>query len=263
MKTAPNSIFFKNASVLNEKTCPPGKKYPQYCGFNVIISGCAEYKFSSKEIYLLHPGDLIAIYPNHPFLLTGAAFHYQFVSFDGEGAEQFLAHIGLPPKDRAQKKLPTRVQTLMNQMIKGGIENITNPCFFWTRLFAIGDLVFQIRKHPARDTRPSYPERIELIAQQRDYQHLSVESIAAELNVSPDTLRKACLKEKHMPANSYLIHLKINRAKKLLETTPYKVAYIAALAGFGSEKHFFKSFKANVGKTPLTWRHSRKTIGSR
>jgi len=258
MNIGKKGIVFKNASVLSRKTCPPGRKHPVNYGFNYITAGCVEFRYSAKEMYTLHPGDLIAIFPDDPFQLDGESFHYQFVSFNGTGAGYFFATIGLAPKKRMVRNVPVQIRTLTNQIIKAGMENRINPCFFLARLFGIGDLIHQINRQPVRKQKPSYPELIKQIAEQRDYQQLSIASMAAELNVCPDTLRKACLKQLHMPANSYLTQIKLARAKELLVSTPYKVACISGAAGFGSEKHFFKTFKLNTGKTPLEWRDSEK-----
>lgn len=259
MNIGNNGIVFKNASVLNRKTCPPGRKHPVNYGFNYITDGVLELRYSAKETYTLHPGDFMAIFTNDPFLLNGDAFRYQFVSFNGSDVAGFFEDIGFAPKKRMAKRVPVQIRILMNQIIKAGMENRTNPCFFLSRIFGIGDLIHQINWTPVRKQKPSYPELIKLLAEQRDYQQLSIASIAAELNVCPDTLRKACLKQLHMPANSYLTQIKIARAKELLAGTPYKAAFISGAAGFGSEKHFFKTFKLNTGKTPLEWRASEKS----
>jgi len=256
MNIGKNGIVFKNASVLSRKTCLPGRKHPVYYGFNYITDGVLELRYSAKETYTLHRGDFMAIFPNDPFLLHGDSFHYQFVSFDGSGSKDFFTTIGLAPKKRVARNAPVQIRTLMNQIIKAGMENRNNPCFFLSRIFGIGDLIHQTNRQSVRKQKPSYPELIKLIAEQRDYQQLSIASIAAELNVCPDTLRKACLKQLHMPANSYLTQIKIARAKELLVGTPYKATCISGAAGFGSEKHFFKTFKLNTGKTPLEWRAS-------
>ena len=231
-------------------------KHPVYYGFNYITAGSVDFRYSAKETYSLRPGDFMAIFPNSSFALSGIFYRYQFVSFTGRGAEAFFADIGFAAKMRMVKQVPVQIRTLMNQIIKAGMENRDNPCFFLSRIFGIGDMVYQINRQSVWKQKQSYPELIKLIAEQRDYQQLSIANIAAELNVCPDTLRKACLKKIHMPASSYLTQLKITRAKELLVSTPYKAACISAAAGFGSEKHFFKAFKLNTGKTPLEWRAS-------
>lgn len=253
------SIVFINASVLSQKTCPPGRKLPMHYGFNHITSGSVEFRYNTHERYTLQAGDLIAILPNDSFELDGDSFRYQFVSFNGNGSAEFLTDIGLVRKKRMVRNVPVQIRTLMNQIIKAGMENRTNPCFFLSRLFGIGDIVHQINRRPVRKEKPSYPELIKRIAEQKDYQHLSLADIAVELNVCADTLRKACLKQLHMPANAYLAQIKLARAKELLVNTSYKMACISDAAGFGSEKHFFKTFKLNTGKTPLEWRHSESS----
>ena len=55
---------------------------------------------------------------------------------------------------------------------------------------------------------------------------------------------------------SYLQKLRLDEAKKLLETTDWRVNEIGRRAGFTDEKHFLKVFKAAVGMSPTEYRKS-------
>lgn len=55
---------------------------------------------------------------------------------------------------------------------------------------------------------------------------------------------------------SYLKNLRIEEAKRLLETTDEKVQDIGRRAGFESDKHFLKSFKAACGISPTDYRRN-------
>ena len=55
---------------------------------------------------------------------------------------------------------------------------------------------------------------------------------------------------------SYLQKLRLDEAKKLLETTDWRVNEIGRRAGFSDEKHFLKVFKAAVGMSPTEYRKS-------
>lgn len=55
---------------------------------------------------------------------------------------------------------------------------------------------------------------------------------------------------------SYLKNLRIEEAKRLLETTDEKVQDIGRRVGFESDKHFLKSFKAACGISPSDYRRN-------
>lgn len=56
---------------------------------------------------------------------------------------------------------------------------------------------------------------------------------------------------------NYLQNLRIEEAKRLLETTDWRVNEICTRAGFSDEKHFLKVFKAAVGFSPTEYRKSK------
>ena len=55
---------------------------------------------------------------------------------------------------------------------------------------------------------------------------------------------------------SYLQKQRLDEAKRLLETTDWRVNEIGRRAGFADEKHFLKVFKSVVGMSPTEYRKS-------
>jgi AraC-like DNA-binding protein len=70
--------------------------------------------------------------------------------------------------------------------------------------------------------------------------------MAARLNISPDTLRKACLRDLGITAVDHVTGLRMARAKRLLEETSHKLSCIAHLCGYHDEKYFMTAFKKRV-----------------
>lgn len=62
---------------------------------------------------------------------------------------------------------------------------------------------------------------------------------------------------------NYLQNMRIEEAKRLLETTDWRVNEICARVGFQDEKHFLKSFKAAVGFSPTEYRKSKLLMNSK
>ena len=55
---------------------------------------------------------------------------------------------------------------------------------------------------------------------------------------------------------AYLQKLRLDEAKRLLETTDWRVNEIGRNVGFSDEKHFLKVFKSAVGMSPTEYRKS-------
>ena len=48
--------------------------------------------------------------------------------------------------------------------------------------------------------------------------------------------------------------LRVERARRLLDTTDYEISQIAYQTGFSSQSHFQNVFKHMTGETPREWR---------
>ncbi|PYV53091.1 MAG: hypothetical protein DMG96_35215 [Acidobacteria bacterium] len=56
--------------------------------------------------------------------------------------------------------------------------------------------------------------------------------------------------------HQFLLHLRINEAKRLLKSTKLGIAEIANLLGFSEQSHFTMTFHKFIGTTPARWRIS-------
>ena len=62
---------------------------------------------------------------------------------------------------------------------------------------------------------------------------------------------------------AYLQKLRVDEAKRLLETTDRRVNEIGRNVGFSDEKHFLKVFKSTVGISPTEYRKSAVLLRQR
>mgnify|MGYP001262989421 FL=1 len=85
---------------------------------------------------------------------------------------------------------------------------------------------------------------------------ISMEEIAEELNISYVWFRTYFKKHTGFSPYEYLLNIKINNAKILLQSTNYSVKEIAALSGFNSQYQFSKIFKLKTGKPPTDFKSS-------
>ncbi len=83
---------------------------------------------------------------------------------------------------------------------------------------------------------------------------LDGDSVAEACGVSRKTLCTRFKQETGETFASYVRRLRVERARRLLDTTDYEIAQIAYQTGFSSQSHFQNVFKHATGHTPREWR---------
>lgn len=85
-------------------------------------------------------------------------------------------------------------------------------------------------------------------------QHISLDQIAKNMYLSPVYISKI-FKEKtgDSPIN-YLINVRLEKAKEMLEDGTGSVRSIATLVGYDDVYHFSKLFKKHFGVSPMYYR---------
>lgn len=95
-------------------------------------------------------------------------------------------------------------------------------------------------------------------------ENISVEQLAADLNISYSWFRKAFREYTGYAPAKYFQELRIQRAKQMLVGTPLSAKEIAVELGYGSAEYFYCMFKKSTGLTPHEYRsygHVHDTSG--
>jgi AraC family transcriptional regulator len=79
---------------------------------------------------------------------------------------------------------------------------------------------------------------------------LTIETLAHEAGLSPAHFARAFRESIGLPPHQYLLALRLERARRLLETTHASLTDIAQRAGFADQAHFTRLFKRAFGITP-------------
>lgn len=85
---------------------------------------------------------------------------------------------------------------------------------------------------------------------------LSLESVAGALSVSSVYLSRAFKKYLNQNFSDYLLHVRMEQAKQLLQSTYLSTAEIAAAVGYDNPAYFRTSFKSYYSVTPKQYRLS-------
>lgn len=85
-------------------------------------------------------------------------------------------------------------------------------------------------------------------------QPLTNEQIGKQFSFHPNYISQLMQRTTNMSLHQYLLHLRVSKARELLENTDNSITRIAMLTGFDNPCHFSKYFKKIVGVSPRRYR---------
>ena len=125
-----------------------------------------------------------------------------------------------------------------------------------------------LRRHSTLDSAASEPPlRIAPARMQRVLDYMreelayspSLPDLAAVCGLSPTHFARAFRATTGLPPHRYLVSLRMEQARGLLEHTTLPIAQIALSCGFEQASSFATAFRRNVGVSPRTWRTERRS----
>jgi AraC family transcriptional regulator len=87
---------------------------------------------------------------------------------------------------------------------------------------------------------------------------INLSHIAQATNRSPSHIARIFRTELGMPPHRYLINLRVDKARRLLEKTSMSIAEIAYECGFAHQEHLTRLFRRHCGTTPAAYRRSKR-----
>lgn len=115
---------------------------------------------------------------------------------------------------------------------------------------------------PVSDTVPEYSHEATVAAAVRYldahfYQPLRIESVAAQVCLSPDRFTEVFTQAMGRTPRDYLRHLRLEQARTLLQSTDLSVAEVARRSGFGDAAYLGRVLRRSMGQTPSALRRAR------
>jgi AraC family transcriptional regulator len=87
---------------------------------------------------------------------------------------------------------------------------------------------------------------------------MNLSDIAKATNRSPSHIARMFRTELGIPPHRYLIQLRVDKARRLLEKTSMSIAEIAYECGFAHQEHLTRLFGRHCGTTPAAFRRSKR-----
>lgn len=114
--------------------------------------------------------------------------------------------------------------------------------------------IFYLNQLDASGDRREITQAIEYVKTNIGLQSLSLHMVASHVSLSDAYFSKIFSEIMNEPFRKYLIRLRIDHAKNLLENTDCKLYDIALQSGFTDDTYFSRVFKKNTGISPSEWR---------
>ncbi|HAH19038.1 AraC family transcriptional regulator [Eubacterium uniforme] len=87
-------------------------------------------------------------------------------------------------------------------------------------------------------------------------ENISLTTMAEEFHMSEKYLSRYFKAHFNIGYSEFLLHLRLNKARELLETTELPITDVALSSGFGNISYFIRSFRKLFGMPPLQYRKS-------
>ena len=201
------------------------------------------------------PGDafLIAKDVRHSFSIQPGYRHF-WLGFDGGGAGALLSMYKIPLYTHTHFKI--RQWELAKSMLHTAFAAGRSPDGEAAALSALSALLPLLTAYDtsSTDSKDTRPQRAARLMEQQYARALTMEQVAAAVHLSEKYFYR-CFKQCFgMPPKHYLLHVRMERAAELLQTTDLPVQEIARSVGYASPLVFSTAFRSFNGRSPTSFR---------
>lgn len=250
-----------------------GKPYPahkigpavhSYYLMHTVLSGEGVFECGGQSL-VCREGDTFIIFPGVLFSYEADAsqpWHYIWVAFQGEAAHDLMEDLGLTPRQPVIHKTSIRGLAGLYRRIRRSFADSNEPrlqdleASGWLRL-----LLHRLGKEGKRiplgredlsDIDRQVEQAIRWITLQY-HQPISIEGMAQSLGYHRAHLSKAFKQRTGRSPKQYLMQVRLEQAKTLLEGT-LTVEQVASAVGFKDALYFSKLFRRWAGLSPTEYR---------
>lgn len=202
---------------------------------------------SETIIYKCRHGLIEAVSPLYNFgALTGFLMMGQ-VRTDGEGIDPMLKALARMGKhDFEAREICAAIPSVKEDMVKSFVKIMTVCAEYLTLSNAVTGAKASVGRLAMRYISENFTERI------------TVKDICNAVGYSKSTVLSSFKKEFSITVNAYLNNMRLERAKKMLESDSLTVNEVALSCGFSDQSYFSKVFVAKYGQTPTEYRRDEK-----
>lgn len=206
-----------------------------------------QFHIKEGDMFFIPPNVKMRYYPNHD-----NPWEYVWFAFKGEKTAEYAATAGFIDGNPVLKNKNFRK---IENLIYKQIENFKNCKSGYYGLLAV---FFEIMDICTIDTHSSGAECVKLFIDEGfTIPNLNIAKICEDAGISHSHLLRLFKKRYNTTVIKYLINKRLEFACELLKNSDLTVSEIAFSSGFSDDIHFMKTFKKEIGITPLNYRKNR------
>ncbi len=209
------------------------------------------------QTYMVGPGEgfLIDCHKEHLYKTSGKHWYHSDLHFQG-GISDYLYSEYAKNNCTIFSCPVNQYQAQLETVLKSYTLSSPHREFFITEsISALLSFILHINEPHTNPIPENYQYLIRYI--ESNYMHnLSLDALSSFANVSKSHLSREFKKYTGFSPNDYILELRINHAKFLLENTNFPIYSIAETVGIPNESNFMRLFKKRVGITPGAFRVS-------
>ncbi len=238
-----------NPIYVGEEDCTSGysfgPKIRKYTLIHYVVKGSGRVIKSTGE-YFVRAGQAFIILPDEVVTYVAdknTPWHYQWVAFDGTLSSRFA-------------ELPVVVSfpaLLMEEMLKASKKDMPE--------YRVVSLLFDmyVKLFETQKASHHYVRRVQNYIHSLYMNPISVDGIAAELNLDRRYLSRIFKKKTGQTIQEYIISTRMDEAKNYL-SHGYSVKEVAHFCGYDDVLNFSKMFKKRFGISPSKWKKTIKAV---
>lgn len=251
-----NILFFlrESRSTLQQEAVQNRSHHRYVLAFNLKTEGHVHLDHLS---WTLGPGQAVLIFPyqfHHYSGLAAESLQWLFCTFEIESSD-FLGQLrdSVVDVSEASRRVLDRLLNAWHESAGEYGADILQPMLL--------ELLLQLKRDrkasdssAAEHTGNSLVRTVHEILSQHPGKYMQVSEIARELSLSESRLRILFREVAGIPLGAYIQNHRMNQAMSFLKNTDLRLYDVALKCGFGSPQAFSRTFKMEVGITPLKYR---------
>ena len=246
-----------NPLICGEEVCKPGHSFGpasrEYYLLHYVFSGKGRYKVNGK-CYSVAKGQIFIIHP------------YQFTQYEADSITPwhycwigFQCSLALPELLQNDVISVPEVEHIFHAMKESNHIEQAREFYICGKIYELFALLDKKNNRPQNKT-------YEYILKAKNYidsnyvNQISVESIAASLNLDRSYFSTAFKKHTGKSPQRYIVDFRLEKAAELMAVHNYKPGEAALSAGYTDIFNFSKMFKRKFGLSPTEYCHAHNRV---
>lgn len=232
---------------------------------HTVTAGQGHFEMKDKA-YTCRSGDTFFIYPDEVVSYQADdrnPWQYHWVAFKGEGAERILSSIGVTPDHPIIHtanysrliRIYQRIRLYLLKERQEALADLEAGGLFRLLLKQLGEANAERLPNPSKpasDMERQIGQAVRWLTVQFA-EPISIDQMSKALGYHRTHLSKMFKRHTGMSPMQYLQHIRMERAKELLESR-LTIEQVAASVGIGDALYFSKMFRKRYGLSPTAYR---------